>query len=186
VVLAVISYDPARVAALHARGGPADRPAARRDLVDAVIRTLAFVGAVVAIRLGVGAYVPRVPTALSIVLATALAADLVAEWRARLRVGELCLVWPEHRPYAIAPAMAALEAAGIDGHARSARQRTMLQFFGPWLPIEILVAPGSADEARRVIARALAPASKDEVDPPAQKSERRRGSRTRARARKVG
>jgi hypothetical protein len=60
-------------------------------------------------------------------------------------------VWPEHRLYAVGPVLAALEDAGIAVHARSVRYRALLQFLGPYVPVEILVPPNAAADARRII-----------------------------------
>jgi preprotein translocase subunit SecY len=164
VGLSILFNRPSRVAAVRAAVAPryADTSAAarettaRRDLRDAVVGTLAFVGSVTAIRLGASAYGALVPAVLPVVLATALVADLGAEWRARRRRGDLVLVWPEHRPHAVAPATAALAAADIDVHARGLFHRTMLQALGPWAPIELFVARADAEKAREILEVSLA------------------------------
>ena len=50
----------------------------------------------------------------------------------------------------------ALAAEGIDAHARAERYRSLLQFFGPYVPIEILVPTAQRDDAVGVIERVLA------------------------------
>ncbi len=77
--------------------------------------------------------------------------DLRAEWRQRRRLGELVSVWPLHRVYMIDVVLAALEKHGITAHARGAYHRTLLQFPGPFVPVEIMVATADADQAREIL-----------------------------------
>jgi hypothetical protein len=81
----------------------------------------------------------------------AIAWDLRTEWRARGELGELVAVWPIQQVYAVDPALAALQAAGIDARARGLRFRQLLQFFAPYAPIEVLVPPHQAEEAGRLL-----------------------------------
>ena len=170
---------PERVAALRARGGEAacahDELAleARADLGPALARTLLFVGTLfflgrLAQRIG-GA--PLEPA--SIALGAALALDIVAELRARRATPDLVAVWPEHRPYAIATAREALAAEGITVHARGEGLRRLLQFFGPYVPIELMVPRADADRATKILADVLL-ARPDEA-----RSSRARASRPR-------
>src|SRR5262249_7635504 len=133
VVLAILFNLPSRVAGLRERavpamsdaGAPPAQSLARRDLRHGLVQTLAFAGSGSAIHFGASAYTVVVPSAIPVMLATALAADIAAEWRARRRHRDLVLVHLEQRPYAVAPATAALAAQGIEVHARSVFQRSM-------------------------------------------------------------
>jgi preprotein translocase subunit SecY len=85
------------------------------------------------------------------VVLTAAIMDLSAEWRARRAHGPLVAIWPEHRLYAIDPIVQRLESAGIPVLARSAYVRALLQFFGPWVPVEIMVPAAHAERARALL-----------------------------------
>jgi SecY len=91
----------------------------------------------------------------AIALATAAAMDLVAEWRATWRRGDLVPLWPMHQVQLVEPVVAALARIGIDAHARGLYARSMLHFFGPHVPIVLWVPRGRADEARQVISTQL-------------------------------
>ncbi len=185
VFFAVLFNDPARVASVWARleprrgEGAADagslERAARHQLRGAVLKTLALLAVVGIVWEVVGARVGWCPSKITILLATAVGADLVAEWRARTIAEQLVSVWPEHRPYALGPARHALATAGIPVHARGEHHRVMLQFAGPWVPVELLVSPDRADEARRVLEALLHPnpAPPDDDDPPPVRRRRR-------------
>ncbi|HTR53200.1 MAG TPA: hypothetical protein VMJ10_21040 [Kofleriaceae bacterium] len=97
-------------------------------------------------------YVPEARSLLdpwALVLATAIALDLIEEARARRR--ELVPVWPLHAPLAIHDVREKLTAAGIVHHLQSRRLRTLVWFFGPWAPIMVLVPPERAPDAERIL-----------------------------------
>jgi hypothetical protein len=153
--------QPERVATVRARRAGAARAhdelvlEARAELGPAFARTLLFVGTLLflgrlARRLG-GA--PIEPT--SIALGAALALDVFAELRARRVTPDLVAVWPEHRPYAIAVAREALAAEGILVHARGEGLRRLLQFFGPYVPIELMVPRADAPRATTILTETL-------------------------------
>lgn len=81
--------------------------------------------------------------------------DLHAEWRARAELGDVEVAWPLHRVYAVPPALRALEGAGIPARVRGLRFRQLLFFFGPHVPIELLVPRGRVAEAQDVLRAAL-------------------------------
>jgi hypothetical protein len=84
-----------------------------------------------------------------LMLITAIALDLVEELRAR-RV-TLIPVWPLHAPLRVHEASARLTAAGIEHHVRSRRLRSLLWFFGPYVPMMVLVPPDRAPDAERIL-----------------------------------
>jgi len=88
------------------------------------------------------------PSATEIILATALLCDLAREWKARDADETLTPVWEIHQVYAAAPAVRLLQSAGIRAFARGLRVRSLLQFFGPHVPIELLVPAEQAVRAR--------------------------------------
>ena len=97
-------------------------------------------------------YVPEAASLLDawkLMLIAAIALDLVDEVRAR-RV-ELVAVWPLHAPLAVSDASARLAAAGIEHHVRSRRLRTLLWFFGPYVPMMVLVPADRAPDAERLL-----------------------------------
>jgi hypothetical protein len=87
------------------------------------------------------------PNAATIILMTGILCDLVREWRADKTDAQLTPIWEIHQLYAVAPAMRLLEAEGIHAFARGLRLRSLLQFFGPYVPVQILVPAGEAQVA---------------------------------------
>jgi preprotein translocase subunit SecY len=97
-------------------------------------------------------YVPEAASLLDpwkLMLATAIAIDLFDEIRARRR--ELVPVWPLHAPLRIQDVCDRLAAAGIEPHLQSRRLRSLLWFFGPYVPIMVLVPPDRAVDAERIL-----------------------------------
>jgi hypothetical protein len=92
-----------------------------------------------------------------LVLATAIALDLFDELVARRRV--LVPVWPLHAPLRIHEVRERLTAAGIEHHLQSRRLRTLLWFFGPHVPIMVLVPPDDAANAERLLRESFTAAS---------------------------
>jgi hypothetical protein len=86
-----------------------------------------------------------------------VAFDVAAEVRFRQVHPDAVGVTAEHRLYAVGPALAALTVAGIPGFPRALRHRALLAFWGPYLPVEILVPRSRADDARAVLAGWLSP-----------------------------
>ena len=79
------------------------------------------------------------------------ALDIAGELRFRGAKGDVAVVTAEHRLYAVGPALAALEAGGIAHFPRALRHRTLLAFWGPYLPVEVLVPRHQAVEARALL-----------------------------------
>jgi preprotein translocase subunit SecY len=77
--------------------------------------------------------------------------DIGAEWRARRKEPTLVDVWPVHDVATLVPSLAALEKAGIFAHARAVHHRSLLQFFGPFVPIDIYVPKARAEEAQEIL-----------------------------------
>ncbi|HEY4118775.1 MAG TPA: hypothetical protein VGM56_13010 [Byssovorax sp.] len=150
---------PERVAELAGRARPASRAAAPRAAEGAVRAatrsTVLFVTALVALELAARALTGVRFDAFPLALATALAMDIAREARALRALGALVTVGSEVRPYALAPALAALDDAGIAAHARDRAVRSLLHVFGPYAPSELLVRPKDAERARDVLTRVL-------------------------------
>jgi hypothetical protein len=96
---------------------------------------------------------------VSVLVLTFVGMDLFAEARARRATPELVKVWELHRVYAVAPVLAALERAGIGAQLRGLHHRTLLYFFGPYVPFDVLVPAGQEARATETIEQLLAPAS---------------------------
>ena len=91
-----------------------------------------------------------------LVVGTAVVLDLAKEWRFRRAHPELARAWPVHRVYAIQPALQALQAAGIPAFPRGLHHRTLLQLFGPYVPVTLLVPEEKAEEAEHLVGARLA------------------------------
>jgi hypothetical protein len=126
-------------------------PESARRVGSAVALSAIYVVALLVITHGVGRSLDTSVTVIPLVAATAVVLDVIAEATAVRRHGELVPVWPEHRLYAVDAALAALQLQGIPGVARSVHQRALWQFFAPLIPIQIMVPPDHADQAREVL-----------------------------------
>jgi hypothetical protein len=89
--------------------------------------------------------------AAGVLVGVAASVDLVAEIRARARLGELTTLVSEQRIDAADALAARLRAAGIEVHLRALRHRTMLQWLGPYVPVEVMVPVAEEDAARAVL-----------------------------------
>lgn len=83
--------------------------------------------------------------------------DIVAETRFRLAHRDAVPLHAEQRLAAADAALAALSAEGIPAFARNGGARTLLSFFGPYAPLEILVPEEHAPAARERLAALLEP-----------------------------
>ncbi len=152
---------PGRVAKVfgRVRGNHASRAEleaeARDALRPATAKAIAFLLALLAIEEIGFASVQITFAAVWTALTVALVLDIAAELRARLAMPDLVSVWPEHRPYAIAAVREALGQAGIAVHARGERLRRLLQFFGPYVPIELMVPQKHEKDASTLLRKIL-------------------------------
>ena len=87
-----------------------------------------------------------VPIATKIIIATGILCDLTREWHARRTNPHLTSIWEIHQSYAVAPSLRLLKAEGIHAFAKGMHLRALLQFFGPYIPVQILVP---VEDARR-------------------------------------
>jgi hypothetical protein len=88
---------------------------------------------------------------LELLVVACVALDVADELRLRLAHADLARVVVEHRLYAVGPALAALASAGIPTCTRARRHRALLSFWGPYLPLEVLVPADRAAEARALL-----------------------------------
>jgi hypothetical protein len=122
---------------------PDDRPA----LWGAIVRTAIFlVGFAVAQKYAQGVHL------LAFTTAAAVALDVGAELRGRAMHGPLAPVLRSSKPDQADEVVRKLSEAGIPTVLRGAYHRSLLHFFGPYLPIDVLVPEARAAEAASTIA----------------------------------
>ena len=91
-------------------------------------------------------------SAAGVLVGVAAGVDLVAELRARARLGALTTLVSEQRIDAADALAARLRAAGIGVHLRALHHRTMTQWLAPYLPVEVMVPVAEEDAARALLA----------------------------------
>jgi preprotein translocase subunit SecY len=94
------------------------------------------------------------PVVLAFITATLL--DLIDEARDRQRAA-LVAVWPLHDPMLAAVVRDNLRAADIPHHLQASRLRSLLWFFGPYVPIMVLVPEEHAVVTQQRLRELLAP-----------------------------
>jgi hypothetical protein len=94
---------------------------------------------------------------LGVAVLVAVALDVQSEWRFRRRHGVVASIWPVHQVYAAPAVIEALAAKEIPALPRGLRHRALLQLFGPFVPIEILVPAEKAAAAGELLRAALTP-----------------------------
>jgi hypothetical protein len=93
--------------------------------------------------------------AITAVVATAIAMDLIAELRARGRRPQLAVAWSLHHPQLGALVERALDSQGFDVHLRARYLRGCLGILGAFAPISVMVDRDRIPEARELIAATL-------------------------------
>lgn len=129
---------------VFAAGDDARRRAA---LPGAVARSLVYL-------IGMSVVLVEVPAVdlLGLVTAAAVAMDLFLELRLRAAHGELVAIRREQAPDHADDLVAALRERGIPAVPQAAFHRTLLHFFGPFVPVDVLVPAVRAQEAIEAIA----------------------------------
>ena len=87
-------------------------------------------------------------TAVSVAIMTAVVLDVLHELSAP--AGRIS-IWPIHQLYSVQVAAKALRQAGIEFHLRGLHHRTLLQFYGPYVPVEVYAAPEQAEQALGIL-----------------------------------
>jgi hypothetical protein len=113
----------------------------------AMLEAVLFIGFVVLVRIWL---VPRTGVVL-VILVTGIIADLVREWRARTDGVRLVPIWEIHQVYAVPPAMRLLQEQGFHPFVKGLRLRSLLQFYGPYAPVLVLVPAAEAQSAYALI-----------------------------------
>ena len=128
---------------------PEGIPSLKRVLPEYLlfIAVLAGLHAWVVSRLGPGwnAFLP------SLLLLVGIGQDLLEEFRFRRQCPTATRVWEIHQMYAVAPTVRMLESQGISVFAAGSRFRALMQFFGPYAPVRILVPADVAQRARSLV-----------------------------------
>jgi hypothetical protein len=142
---------PAIVAPLaaHTELAPPGRAAWRRATLLSLVILLA-IGAAAEISALTSAAALAVCEATAAMMFAAVMLDLRDDLRARR--AELVVAWPLHQAQHAELVRRVLGDAGIECHLQASHLRTLLGFFGPFAPIDVLVPPGAVDEARGKIA----------------------------------
>lgn len=141
------------VARLPAAHADEVQDAARRALPRVLGLSVAVIGAAVALSFFASSRGLVISLGLATVAGLVVFGDLADEWAARRRLGAMEVVAAVHRVTEVEPALAVLRQAGIEAHARSARFRSLLRFFGPYVPVEILVPAMQARDAQAMLER---------------------------------
>jgi preprotein translocase subunit SecY len=170
-LFAWLFHQPRFVAALLLRrglnegGATAAMREARAQLGKSLPRTLLVIGALaIAGSLLSGHALGALVGVEALVVLTAFVMDLSEEWRARYQSDNWVDIWPEHRMYAVELALAELRRAGVAVFARGMRVRSMLQFFGPFIPVDLFVPEPQAKQATQILSRLLGPGESGDVD----------------------
>jgi hypothetical protein len=87
---------------------------------------------------------------LGLVTVCAVALDLGAELRCRIAHGELVPVMRSQKPDDADDAVLALREAAIPAISQGATHRSLLHFFGPFVPVDVLVPREHAEQARAI------------------------------------
>jgi hypothetical protein len=152
IVFAFLFNQPSKIARIWKALVP-DKPEGVPRLKEVILESVLFILLAVGVeawlvqRFGVACVV----NAGTIIVATGILCDLVLEGRARATGAQLVAIWEIHQVYAVAPTIHLLEAQGWHPFARGLRLRSLLQFFGPYVPVQILVPAAEATTARTLL-----------------------------------
>jgi hypothetical protein len=155
---------PALIATLAARAGLA--PPSWTSWWRATLLSLVVLAAAAAASLaaaGSHEVWPALVDAGAILIATAVALDIADDLQARRR--DLVAVWPLYSAQHGEIVRRALGDIGIPCYLQGSHLRAMLAWFGPFAPVDVLVPPPAADDARARIA-ALFEAASPSPPPP--------------------
>ena len=155
VFWSLVFFRPQAVASLWKRWNPgvdevsvvlAARAAMPAALRDALVLNVAFT-------LAMQFTLPAAGSLVGAVLMIALVAlDGLDEVRFRRKHGALVMVYELARVPEVDAVLHRLSSKGIEGFGRTRHYRAAFQFFGPHLPIEVMVPASRAEEARAVLA----------------------------------
>ncbi|MFT7579282.1 MAG: hypothetical protein ACI9MR_000945 [Myxococcota bacterium] len=126
----------------------------RKVIIGLILAVLTVVGIAATQYLGLSvAQAVLIP--VSVVVVTAFALDLQAEWVMRRAYGGLAPAWELHRMYAVVPAVELLEAEGIAVLARSRYFRALFPFFAPYVPVALMVPVARLEAASAMLEERL-------------------------------
>ena len=152
LIFAFLFIQPEPVAAIWRSLSP-NPPEGIPRLKSVLLECVLFIVAITmvhgwAVRMVGGAQLPGIVATL---LVTGILFDLAREWRTRSACGSLVSIWEIHHPYAIPPAQRLLSTHGIQAFPKGEKLRSLLQFFGPYAPIHLMVPAHQAHRARALI-----------------------------------
>jgi hypothetical protein len=88
---------------------------------------------------------------VSLTMIACVVTDVVEEIRFRLKHGAVVAAWPVHRLFVLPVMLDALKAARIPAFPRSRHYRTLLNFFAPYAPVDILVPADQLAPAETIL-----------------------------------
>jgi hypothetical protein len=133
-----------------------NRGTERAVLRHGIRRALVFTGAIALMR-WFNAHEEVTNDVISLAVLGCVLVDVVRELRFRQRHPDAISVWPVHRLSATDAALASLTRVAIPAHPRALRHATLLNLWGPYVPVEILVPRAEAERAEQVLRASLAP-----------------------------
>ncbi len=163
VVLGRAFQKPTRIAALAGRatgskdGGLEFRTQLEQGLRRTHARTIALVVlCALAAPIADRWIAPRlIPSGVVLATLVAIALDALDEWRARARHANLQSIWVDQRSYGVQIATHVLTRDAVPSFVRGTHYRALLQFFGPYVPLEVMVRPVDVDRASETVAGLL-------------------------------
>lgn len=161
VPVAWLFHRPKGVAAIWAQYARHARLADEVEARAALRRSLGPAAIFLAAALGMQLidHVLNVPLAFNVLSALtlgAIAADLVREWRFRAE-HQAVAIWPAQQLDHADALRTALEAAGIPAMVQARSLRALLQFFGPYAPMQLWVPAEQAGRAEVLLRERLQP-----------------------------
>jgi hypothetical protein len=156
-VLAVFwSFLLARPSPFAGQARPSVTTWARATVLSALV--LVFVAATSALIGSDSLAVVRVVLVdpITIAITVAVLLDAFEDFRARRQ--KLVVAWTLHDPHHTDAVQQMLAADGIPAHMSASYLRSLLSFFGPFVPIEVQVPPEHAEAAREKLERLAAEA----------------------------
>ncbi len=142
-----------RVRALGKRALGASEAAVRLALSVQVLISMVVLGALWWLAAWLGRTTNVGLALFELTVLPAVILDLATELGARRRLGRAVAVGALHRVWEVDVALELLQQNGIQAAPRTLHHRMLLQFFGPHLPVELLVQPRHAKRARKLLAK---------------------------------
>jgi hypothetical protein len=171
LVAKALSNHPVRIAELVARCGedPDDIIVSGPALRATWTRSLAYVGLLFFAwwwtdrKGGCLHHLVSMDFCLYLVVSVAALLDIASDFQADRTHGDLQSAWPFERLWAIGPALRLLERNGIKARLKNAHVKTILQFAGPFVPVELMVPADRVKQSQKLLYEALLRENNDEM-----------------------